>query len=572
MRGPAGLLAGATRTADLPGRLDDLGRALERYRDTVAGAFTDADGVRLTPEQRARLLERGIVLPDLPAASRARVVPALRDLTERLLDQRLPLRSAAARLASLSDRTAPAGSAARLARLDEVCDPAYLRHLARPPRFHAGGGRAAAALTAGGPAFAAGLWPGPGWYLGPAVGLAAGALGALMRWRRPNRSPDGGRDGGATTRVAARLAGGLAGGAAGAAAGALLGPPAWAGAPLVLLALVAAVVLAVRDWMRSVDAWWRRTDAEYASRVAAGVDRLLAETAVHDWMFADVRHHCSDGARAAALLLRGLAAAADRHGEPTGPGDPSPYGGGPHAGAAHAQAPGAPDGGDPWDWDRWGDSSAGDGWYAAEPAAPGARPPGPPAGTGSVPQDPLAWPADGGQPGAPGHPPEHGVYGAPRGSGSPYGPDAGHGGPPPDAAPHRTGDGEHAPDGYAPPGTRGRHAVHGAGARDGGSGGGDHPWPPPGAAAEPPWLERERGDGGPDLVDTLVADLAAGARDVLTTCWARIERDPAQAGRTPLDAPVRELLDEVYGRLLRTPRRPRRRTTATRSAAPTRPG
>ncbi|WP_236245735.1 hypothetical protein [Streptomyces sp. CC210A] len=109
----------------------------------------------------------------------------------------------------------------------------------------------------------------------------------------------------------------------------------------------------------------------------------------------------------------------------------------------------------------------------------------------------------------------------------------------------------------------GPHPGHGAGARDGGShrapgggagpgeGGGDHRWPSPGAGAEPAWLERERGDGGPDLVDTLVADLAAGLRDLLSPYWARIERDPAQAGRTSLDTPVRDLLDEVHGRLLR---------------------
>ncbi|NKY16128.1 hypothetical protein HGA06_18920, partial [Streptomyces somaliensis DSM 40738] len=79
----------------------------------------------------------------------------------------------------------------------------------------------------------------------------------------------------------------------------------------------------------------------------------------------------------------------------------------------------------------------------------------------------------------------------------------------------------------------------------------DDGWPPSGAAEDPPWLERERGDGGPDLVDTLVADLASGTRRVLAPCWARIERDPARAGRIPLDAPMRDLLDEVRGRLLR---------------------
>ncbi|MCP9943876.1 hypothetical protein LUX12_02185 [Streptomyces somaliensis] len=374
-RGPAGLFGRASRRADLPGRLADLGHAVEKYRDTVAGAFTDADGVRLTPEQRARLLARGIDLPDLPAASRTRVVPALRVLTEHLLEQPLPLRSAAARLAALSDRSAPAGSAARLARLDELCDPAYLRHLAGPPPFRAGDTTAGAALRALVPAFAAGLWPGPGWLLGPAAGVVAAALGALMWRHRPNRSPDGRHDGGGTTRVAARLLGGFAGGTTGAVAGSLLGLPVWAGALAVAVALVGAVLLAARDWTRSVDAWWRDTGAEYAERVLSDVDRLLAETAVHDWLLADARHHCADGARAASLLLRALAATADAYGEGDGPAVPAPRGTRP--GPAARQAPPAgPDGGtEQWEWDTWGDSSADDGWYdAAPPARPGPAP------------------------------------------------------------------------------------------------------------------------------------------------------------------------------------------------------
>ncbi|URM89223.1 hypothetical protein LUW75_03470 [Streptomyces sp. MRC013] len=502
-RGPAGLFGRASRRGDLPGRLVDLGRAVEAYRDTVAGAFTDADGVRLTPEQRARLLERGIVLPDLTAADRTRVVPALRALTEHLLERPLPLRSAAARLAALSDRSAPAGSAARLARLDELCDPAYLRHLAGPPPFRAGGTTAGAALQALVPASAAGLWPGPGWLLGPAVGAVAAALGALMRRHRPNRSPDGRHDGGGTTRVTARLLGGFAGGTTGAVAGSLLGLPDWAGVLAVAVALVGAVLLAVRDWTSSVDAWWRDTDAEYAERVLSGVDRLLAETAVHDWLFADARHHCADGARAASLLLRALAATADAHGEGDGPAVPAPRGARPEPAPRETPTAGADGGADPWEWDTWSDSAADDGWYdAAPPSRPGTAPadggpydgdPRGPYGTAAHPHDPAAGP--------------------PRLIGPAY-----------EALPDPSDD---PYDGF------------------------DEGWPPPGAAEDPPWLERERGDGGPDLVDTLVADLASGIRRILAPCWARIERDPARAGRIPLDGPVRDLLDEVRGRLLR---------------------
>ncbi|GGQ00109.1 hypothetical protein [Streptomyces roseolilacinus] len=544
-RGPAGMFGAGARRTDLPGRLAGLGDALEKYRDTVAGAFADADGVRLTQEQRARLLERGIVLPDLPAVSRTRVVPALRDLTEHLLDQPLPLRSAAARLAALSDRSAPSGSAARLARLDELCDPAYLRHLAAPPPFRAGGTPATAALLALVPAFVAGLWPGPGWFLGPATGAAGAALAALMWRHRPNRSPDGRHDGGGSTRVTARLLGGLAGGVIGAVAGSTLpSPPSWAGAAAAALALVAAVVLAVRDWTRSVDAWWRATDAEYAERVVGDVDRLLAETAVHDWLLADARRHCADGARAAALLLRSLAATADGYGEGDGPAVPAPAPRGAGAEPAPRQAPPAEaeGGAELWEWDTWSDSSAADGWYDAAPSGPSGHPG--PAGFGA--------PAD-----------------------APYGPhddrDGGFGDPyAPDGGPYGT-TGPDAP--YDVPAPPYGSAGHPYGSADPGDPSGprhigpayeavpdpsrdpfdafDEDWPPLGAVEDPPWLERERGDGGPDLVDTLVADLASGTRRLLAPCWARIERDPARAGRTPLDGPMRDLLDEVRGRLLR---------------------
>ncbi|WP_228973467.1 hypothetical protein [Streptomyces sp. DH12] len=537
-RGPAGLFTARARRADLPARLAALGRALEAYRDTVAGAFTDADGVRLTADRRARLLERGIVLPDLPAASRARVVPALRELTERLLDRRLPLRSAAARLAALADRSAPAGSAARLARLDEVCDPAYLRHLAAPPPFRAGGAPAAAALLALVPAFLAGLWAGPGWVLGPVVGLAAAALGLLMRRHRPDRSPDGRRGGPATTQVAARLLGGLTGGAAGAVAGAALALPLWAGAPAAALAVIGVVVLALRDWTASVDAWWRATDAAYAARVLTGVDRLLAETAVHDWLLADARHHCSDGARAAGLLLRGLAATADAHGRGDAPAPAAPLTGAlaeprpvpePGTGTAGRSAvPAGPDGTtDAWDWDTWGDSSADDGWYGAEPAAPtGPAHHGPPAA------DPAT---------------------SDTGAAAYRAVDAFPAAAPPQGPAYETVAPAQGPAYETVPPVQGP-AYEAVPRHAGGDADEDarwSPWQPAGPAEDPPWLERERGDGGPDLVGTLVDDLAAGTRRILTPCWTRIERDPARAGRTPLDGPMREVLDEVHDRLVR---------------------
>ncbi|CAL9310934.1 hypothetical protein [Streptomyces sp. SudanB25_2051] len=591
-RGAGGLFGRGSRHADLPGRLVGLGRALEAYRDTVAGAFTDADGVRLTREQRSRLLERGIDLPDLPAASRTRVVPALRDLTEHLLDQPLPLRTAAARLTALSDRSAPAGSAARLARLDELCAPAYLRHLAGPPPFRAGGTAPGAALSALVPACAAGLWPGPGWLLGPAAGVLAAGLGALMWRHRPNRSADGRYDGGGTTRIAARLLGGLAGGTAGAVAGSLLGLPAWAGAVAAAVALVGAVVLAVRDWTSSVDAWWRGTDADHAARVVTGVDRLLAETAVHDWLLADARRHCADGARAVALLLRALAATADAYGEDGAPGQGAAAVPGPRAAAPEpAPAAGAEDGTGLWEWDTWTDGAEEDDWFGAA-APPATAPERDPYGSGDDaygtrdpygPDDPYGAGDPYGSdspfgtpgPGAPADPYEPADG---HGAGSPHGADAtgrpahpydtpapAHpydrtGGP---AHPYEAADRVHDPDDEEARIIGPAYEAVPDPARDPFPGPFTDPAPDPLRAArddgrapfhvpeDPPWLERERGDGGPDLVDTLVADLASGTRRILAPCWVRVERDPALAGRTPLDEPMRDLLDEVRGRLLR---------------------
>ncbi|HEY9375454.1 MAG TPA: hypothetical protein VIU94_44525, partial [Streptomyces sp.] len=181
IRGPAGLFTAVGREVDLPGGLERLAEALTRFRTTVADAFTAASGPRLTFEHRGRIQEFGIALPVLPPeVTRAGVVPGLRDHTEALIARPLPLRSVAARLVALSARSAPAGSAARLARLDELCDPAYLRHLARPVPFTAGGSRPVAALVTAGLAFVAGLWPLLGWVLGPAAGVLAAALAVLM--------------------------------------------------------------------------------------------------------------------------------------------------------------------------------------------------------------------------------------------------------------------------------------------------------------------------------------------------------------------------------------------------------
>ncbi|MEU4271905.1 ATP synthase subunit I [Streptomyces sp. NPDC026092] len=470
VRGPAGFLAGADRSPDLPGEIERLAGALKRLRTAVADTFAVAGGARLTAEHRGHLRDRGVELPEMPREiSRAGIVPALRDHTYELIGRGLPLRSVAARLAALSSRTAPAGSAARLQRLDEICPPEDLHRMAAQQPFTAGGSRPVALVVTGVLALLAGLWPGAGWALGPGTGVLAAVLAHLMLRRRPNRSPDGRLDGGGSTGAAPRLFGGVVGGILGAAVGQLVGLPLWAGAVTAVLAVGAVVGLALRDWTRAVDDWWARMDPGHAGPLLKEIQDLVITTAVHDWLFADVRHHCAEGAGAVARLLRGLAATADAYAYPyegNGPGSGRAHDHGPErtapSGGADAGTGTAP--GEAWSWGDWADSAGDDLW------------------------------SDG--------PDEDDLVPEPRKPESP--------------APAKP---------LAPTGASGDPA--------------------------PAWLERRHGDGGPALVDTLLADLVEGTVRILDGCWAGIERDPANAGRLPLDERLTELLDETRVRLER---------------------
>ncbi|MEV4681364.1 hypothetical protein [Streptomyces kurssanovii] len=549
IRGAAGLFGGAGKEADLPARFEGLAGALAAYRAEVAGALGDGGGDRVRPEQRARLLERGIELTEVPEVTRASVGPALRDHTERLLGQRLPLRSVAATLNALSGRSAPAGSTARLRRLDETCPPERVAELPLPPPFlmrrHWAADVGLALLIC----CVAGLWPGIGWFSGPLCAAAGAGLAVLMLRRRPSRSRDGRLDGGGDTRALARLAAGAAGGAAGAFAGTALSLPAWAGAAALALALTALVLLAVRDWTAAVDDWWGQTDWAFAAGAVEGVDELLADTVVHDWLLADARYHCSDAARAVAVLVGSLADTVEERldaGPSVDRGLPADEPGGPSAGQAGG-----------FDWDSWGDG-ADDDW--PEPAVPDAA-----SHTafpdGGAAHDPYAagdfGPDTGQSPGP--------DLGSDLGPG--FGPEfrSGYGG---DAAPgfgsgFRPGfDDGHATGAAPDPAAGGRSVPHTEGTRAHTDGTRPHAaeeqphalrslWPSRSDGDGPPWLERETGDGGPELVDTLVGDLTHGAALILASRWAAVEREPATATRVPLRPLMNELLDEEHRRLIR---------------------
>ncbi|MFE6058140.1 hypothetical protein [Streptomyces sp. NPDC056431] len=523
VRGAAGLLTGAGRTVDLPGDIERVAGELERLRIAVADAFAAAGGSRLTVEHRGVLRDRGIELPEMPREiSRAGIVPALRDHTHELIGKGLPLRSVAARLAALSARTAPVGSASRLARLDAICGPERLRRLGGRYPFTAGGSRPVAFAVTGLLALLAGVWPVLGWVLGPAVGVLAAGLAHLMLRRRPNRSPDGRIDGGGATGAAPRLFGGVLGGLVGAGLGQFLGLPPWAGAVALAVSLTTVFLLALRDWSRAVDDWWARADPEDAWRILREVQSLVVTTAVHDWLFAEVRHHCSAGAGAVARLLRGLADTADAYGRgpshANGPGYayvPSADSADPAEGGLRRESAGppGPDGAtSSWSWEDWGDGGADDVWSDMdEEPPPPVRAPAPPANGSPYASDPFG--------------PSEAL-----GASDPFGPS----GPVDPAGPF----GPSVPSDRDP-------AVAGGGAAWAGPGSG------PGPVPAPAWLERRYGDGGPLLVDTLVGDLVAGTLLILDRCWAGIERDPGAVVPAVHEERIAELLDDTRVRLER---------------------
>ncbi|KAA6213378.1 hypothetical protein CP973_29480 [Streptomyces albofaciens JCM 4342] len=502
-RGAGGLLRGGGGDADLAESLDAAAAELAAYRETVAEILRDGDGVGLPPEQRRRLHEHGIDLPRVPEAARDRIGPGLRGFAQNLLARRLPLRSTAARLGVLADLATPTGSAARLGRLDELCPPDLPRQLAGPRPFEVRG--AAYGELAGGCAVAAaaGLWPGPGWALGPLTALAAAGLTTLALARRPGRAGDGHLDGGGRSGALAQLCAGLVGAAIGSTLGHTLAVPAWLGLSVLLVALIALPLLAVRRWTAALDTWWAAGGGPEGREVLHSLDGLLADAVVHDWLLADARLYCADGARAVAGMIRRAADAAEGREPAPAPGRD---GGAVQAGARapsaglleddwfgpsydrHTEPQPSYDsfetvdpryddtaqGWDDWDdWDREPEPGGRDGAGAADPDT----------AHGTPWQDPLADTV-----------------------------------PPP----RRTADG-----------------------------------PAPAAAATPPddvpvpWLEREAGDGGPELVATLVGDLADGIAGLLDPYWGAIERDPGAATTLPVDREVRALIDDESARLAR---------------------
>ncbi|RLV68142.1 hypothetical protein STAN_3666 [Streptomyces sp. CBMAI 2042] len=304
----------------------------------------------------------------------------------------------------------------------------------------------------------------------------------------------------------------VAGAVAGAAAAYATAPPAWLGVTG-LLAGLGLTAEAVRRLWRSMATSWAAGRGTTALRTALdGLDALLAELVREHWA-AEERLYCADAARSVAGMLRATAAAADAQAvpEPTAPAGASasgPYGDEDWLSAPSAlEDPGAETAHDGADDGDWAAA------YTWESGPSGDR------------DDPYAAPA-----------PDN-----PYATSAPDNPYAT---PAPD-------------DPFATPAPKAASADAA-------------PWEDTGTRT-PRWLDREIGEGGPDLVATLAGDLRATVMVAMKPYWGAVER--GQAGALAVrrtEERVRDVLSDArhhlwHNGVLAPPRHPaehRARTSA----------
>ncbi|MGW1725921.1 hypothetical protein ACWCQK_23645 [Streptomyces sp. NPDC002306] len=441
LSGLGGLLAGAGGRVT-EAALDAASHALSGYRALVVRALQDgaAGASPATPESALLLSELGVRVPPY-AGDREAVGEGLHRLAERMLGERLALRSVAERFAALSEQVAPAPSAGLLAEADRRCPPEL------PQRVSADQYVAVPATTPGrlAGAFAAcglaALWPWPWPGVCGALGVLLVLLGGTLLAR--SRQPGHPAPGSGAAALAAQAAAGTAGAVGGFFLGGAAGVPSWAGLLGVLCGAALAVALVVLRWRRTVDEWWELTGADDARRALDLLDSLLAEAVFRQRWAADERLYCANAARMVAGALRGAAAAVEELDGHRRAADPMP-------------APAA---------DGWEDELRQDTGRA--PAAD--------ADEGSDRPDWMPEPDPYHRTTTPG--------GTRDGLGS--------------AAKTAEGSGRGAP---------ATHRLSGDGPR---------------------WLDREAGEGGPRLVDTLVGDLTDTLVNALDPYWGAVARGQA---------------------------------------------
>ncbi|MFH8932626.1 hypothetical protein [Streptomyces griseosporeus] len=532
--GTARALLTGRRVADgVPSALARAVESLHRYRDVVARVLRDSGSPGVPHgDALARLADGGVALPEETWGRRSRGGDSdegLQRCTARWLASGLPLRAVAARLTALAERVAPVPSAARLRDLARACPKESLGRMSAAVPLYFARARAGQLVPAALAAFVSALAPWPGTLLAllpAAVFLLGGALAGAVR---PGRAA-----GGRVHRAEAARAVALAAGAgAGFGLSVLVSVPRELVLGGVLVGVLGAALCVGAWWRRGVADWWEATGTSELGPCLARVDAVLADALRRQWWAAEERTRCADRARTLAAVLRGAAVEADAGHPVSGP---------PHtSGGAAAAADGWSDPG--WDESSWPDDGR---------------------------EAPAAWQAPSRAEAAQGRVAE--AYGSSPNGAPPYAAE-----PQASSPPYAT-----EPQASTPPyaaetqasqtvGPR-RYASHPAPAEQYSPGqkpqgedpsGPDSSWPeadwpddpPVGASAgapggrdrhlprvDPPWLLRGSGEGGPDLVPTLVADLAdatvAALRDHTGSVGGAGGAGPAGGAPTTLEAAV----------------------------------
>ncbi|MFJ7327129.1 hypothetical protein ACIQVN_12925 [Streptomyces cyaneofuscatus] len=507
LRALPGLLSPARREA-LESDLDQARGHLDEFRALVERAL-QGSGSGAAAEAAARLGALGLRVPPAESAGE-RVGEGLRELARTLLGEGLALRSVAQHFTALAGRVEPVPGTALLHRLDDHSEEAV--HRGSATEYAAPPRTPASPLVLAGTAgLLGGLWQGaflPLALVVPLVFIAVAVWGA-RRLRTGRRT--------ARWTVGPRVAA-VAGAVAGAAAAYATAPPAWLGVTG-LLAGLGLTAEAVRRLWRGVATSWAAGRGTTALRTALdGLDALLAELVREHWA-AEERLYCADAARSVAGMLRATAAAADTQAVPEPAAPPGANASGPYGDEDWLSAPSAledpgaetaHDGADDGDWAAaysWESGPSGD---RDNPyAAP-------------APDNPYATPAD--------------AYATP-------GPDNPYATPAPG-------------DAYATPAPKAAPDAA--------------PWEET-ATRTPRWLDREFGEGGPDLVATLARDLRTTVMVAMHPYWGAVER--GQAGALTVrrtEERVRAVLSEArhhlwHNGVLAPPRHPaehRARTSA----------
>jgi hypothetical protein len=296
LAGWRGLLMMSEPALDAVQSVRETGHCLADYRDAIEQTFEWADGrAGLNADGRDHLAQMGIQLPPVPGTRPDEVGAELRRQVAQRLHRRRPLPEIVDWLRDFAGRTVPTGSAAQLDRLHRLCPDDLLDTLREPPPPPIGTDLVPPSLWAAAAALLAGLSPLGVW--GTVIVLVLLAVGSVRAAGSPGRVPP--------ATAGALAVSWLAGGGAGLGLRSV-GVPVWTGAPLIVLALLAAALSARSLWVTAVRQW--RTDAGLAAAGEA-VDRLgdvLDQGVLQHWLLADARAGASDQAKALAHLVQSV--------------------------------------------------------------------------------------------------------------------------------------------------------------------------------------------------------------------------------------------------------------------------